>query len=231
MRQGDTMARKYITESSWKALEEMVKRGRLHAYELVRSLYLKWPTAQDAIRRLLNGKLIRYAGEEPGEKKRIRRIYVPTEWGMLLVLGETVRRGNWEAVREIARSNAHLWPPVLGKWEYFEKKGVGEEARERLKMVCRWIPPAEHWDERSGTRDPKEALEGWTEEFFGLYPWYGKREKRLEWCRAIREDPELHELVTAIYRKIVEEQRLALERYENYLNDLESQTRKREKEK
>jgi hypothetical protein len=224
------MARKNITENSWKALEEMVKRGRLHTYELVRSLHLKWPTAQDAIRRLLKCNLIRYAGEELGEKKRIRRIYVPTEWGMLLVLGETVRRGNWEAVREIARSNAHLWPPVLGKWEYFEKKGVGEEARERLKIVCERIPLAEHWDEQSGTWDPKEALEGWTKVFFGRYPLYGNREKQLEWCRAIGEDPELYELVTAIYRKIVEEHRLALEKYESYLNDL-SQTRKEGEEK
>jgi hypothetical protein len=212
-----------LTEVSKKALELIARRGRLHTYELVRTLDMKWSTAQDAIRRLERGNLIQFTGEEPGEK-RPRRIYGLTVWGLGFALQQALCYGteDWKAVEEIAGSNAKLWPLVLGRWKYFERMGVGEDARNRLlSTIVRFIGSPRAWDETGAKMDQKKGVERWTRYFFNrLTYWHADRRKWLRWCRALGEDPEIRKFMRMHLNKNVREFRLAMDKHSQYLCDI-----------
>jgi hypothetical protein len=142
----------------------------------------------------------------PWEKRKLRRVYEPTIWGIEFALREALCSGSedWEAVEEIARSNSKLWPLVLGRWEYFKNKGVDEFAKERLiATIVRFSVHPKAWDETSAKiENGGKRVEELTCYFFERWVhWVGKREEWLKWCRALGEDPEICSFVSSHLKK------------------------------
>jgi DNA-binding MarR family transcriptional regulator len=208
-----------LTPTSRRALEHVAQRGRAHTYRLARTLNLKWSTSQDVVRRLKKGNLIRFIGEEPGEKRR-RLVYGPTIWGLEFALQQVINRNDWEAVDEIAKSNVELWPLVLGRWEYFKSKGLEEQVRFRLaSTIARFVGPPQAWDELSTQmKDEQKRVQELTAHFYErLTYWVGNRREMRRWYRALAEDAELLKFVMDHRRAILRQHRLVIRKTEEEL--------------
>jgi len=184
-----------------------VNGASYNIYQLAERLNLGYSAVHASISYLKNNGLIKLEKEVENEKGATAKVYGLT----LMGLAEIIKSGKLENgdYDKIASQWCDLLPPVLGKWDYFEKEGFGEE---RMKLL-EYIAESVHSHIRFGWFNPNSkkyiAMHEewkWTLEHFVGYVLDQPPETKLNWLKAIAKDRELkqwiiEELVFQLYCK------------------------------
>lgn len=121
-------------------LSALAKDGPSNTYQIAKKTGKTYSLTFNSVKELVERKMVRFEGKKRTIKGTMANVYDLTLRGVLFVLGQEFAaadtdKRNYGAIRKIIHKYASLLPLVFGKWDYFDRNGVGEMALCRLKAV------------------------------------------------------------------------------------------------
>ena len=128
-----------LSESQVEVLEGLSREGPTNAYRVAKRIGKAYSFVFNSLKESERRGLVTFKGEVKTEKGTTAKIYDLALEGVLLTLQREMRltedRWNHSYIGEIIEKYSNLLPLIFGKWEHFERMGVGKIARFRLKVL------------------------------------------------------------------------------------------------
>jgi len=212
----------WLAENQEKVLIKTALEGTSYPYRFRRGVMsVSW--AQKATEALVDMRLLKVAREELWQARRKHQVYglTPLGFSVAFVI-YLLKYSSSDKLRQLIISNESVIPLVLGKWDYFQRRGVEEAAFSRLDRVtnffakgycdCLRLKRAYKYEVvKKEFLDDAVLTKQFTEEFYSLLPAWTlptfSRKEVLKWYRVLLEEDDIKLIVLEILKDTLEQGR------------------------